>query len=633
MLILAIDLVGIHPFKQPKRIVLKPGMNTVLGPNGSGKSMACGALSVLLMNTPPHHMALIGNMASQVAITFQGKDGGVYRIARDFRKADWLFSKMDAATQKFATPENEPEKILLWLRNMTGGLDEKERNLLFLIDRFRLPSQGRSAQTATLPLPEYFSAPIGSGPEIESDTLLPDLPPPGPEVKYQESESSKTQELQDLEKKLGAMEEEHDTLLQKQDQAKSIRNRIARWHELEEKRIKIEEAESHKYDYFVAEGPLDPNRLRDFEEGEKEKANDLITIEEERRLLQADLAVLQDTRRPQWKNPMLLSGGGIIVFSFLLPFIVTLSGPYRYLFLLGILGGSGLAAFGYYKIIRRMAVKRTLKNTLAKWNEKAQEIEKKFEEDHRAVLSYFAKTGTKDLTEFKGLQTAYATLIKKKEAAQIELARVLDGQSLETLEAQADQLEQEAMALSEKLKGLEEISREVYRLQEDLRKEDTDIGSLEATFFPDGGYGPAPLPGEDSFFSAVFSIKNKEGRPFQRGLMNQHALQIYRYFQNGSQEILQVKEDGAVYLGERPLNHLSPGIADQVFLSLALSALVQFSNLPFPLILDDPFSRLDSPSKSIAGKLLQQIAKQRQVILFSTEAPPAPNGGHISRLD
>ncbi len=632
MLILAIDLYGIHPFTQAKRIVLKPGMNTLLGPNGSGKTMVYQALAAVLMNSSPKGMALIDNKAAQAAITLQDKDGGVHRIARDFRKGEWLLSKMNPETQKFDSPQNDPEKISAWLQTMAGGLDAQARSLLFLIDRFRLPSYGAMPETGTLPLPENIASTNGWKPLSETDALLPNLQPPEPQKEQPTSGSDKTQALNDLEKQLEAMEEEHDTLLQKQDQAKSIRNRIEQWQEREHGRKQMAEAEAKKYKYFLTEGPLASSHLRDFEEGEKERNHLLSDIEEETDLVKGDLDLYQTTQGPIWKDPLMLSGIGLIVLSFLLPFIVTLSGLYRYLFLLGVLGGGSLSAFAYYKIIRRMAITRSLKNTLQALDEKRQVITEEFNKKNQIVFTYLEKTGAKDLVELRSLQTAFANLTHKKEANEKEITRILDGQTLETLDKQVEELEKDAAALSEKLKGLEEVSREVYRLQENLRKADTDYGSLEDTFFPDAGLELTSAQEEASFYSAIFSIKKDGSQAVQREQLNQNAGQVYRFFQTANQKPLQVKNDGTIYLGERSLYQLSTGMADQVFLSLALSTLVQFSGLPFPMLLDDPLAHLDRRSKAVVAKVLQQVSKQRQIILFSTDATPPPESGHTLNL-
>lgn len=139
MLLLAIDLYGIQPFKQPTRIALKPNLNIVTGANGAGKTAICRTLSALLLNGSPQKMTFIENHPAQAAVILQARDGGVYRIAADFLKGILNLSKLDPAG-KGTLIEKDREKIRIWLQKELDGLADEEVSSLFMIDRSRLPS-------------------------------------------------------------------------------------------------------------------------------------------------------------------------------------------------------------------------------------------------------------------------------------------------------------------------------------------------------------------------------------------------------------------------------------------------------------------------------------------------------------
>ena len=176
-------------------------------------------------------------------------------------------------------------------------------------------------------------------------------------------------------------------------------------------------------------------------------------------------------------------------------------------------------------------------------------------------------------------------------------------------------------------------SREVHRLKEDAREGNSELRSSDSSFFPNLGGAPTSENEGSSFFSSIFTIKKPGNFGFHREQLQENATQVYRYFLPEAREMIQVEESGAVSLGKTPLHHLSSGTADQVFLSLALSTLVQFSDVPFPLLLDDPFASLDSRSKEIAGKILKQVAKKHQVILFSNDTFSPSVADHCFHLN
>lgn len=619
MMLLAIDLYGIRPFEQPKRISLKPGFNTIVGKNGSGKSMIYQALSSVLMDTPPDRIAFFPDKPNQAAVTFQLKnDPGVYRIARDYKKGIWNLSKVDTATNKFASLENDRNKIFAWLSEKTGGLNEKGRGLLFLFDPRRLPSRIISSDSgAQLPLSDTLQADTAalglasfSGVEAPRTTEAAgqDQMPNG-----MKTEKEKT--LREAEQKLEAMTHMDDEMFQKRDEAIAFRKCISQVEELQEKIKRMEEVLTEKFSIFAAEGLISPKQIADFEAEEKVLAADFDRFEEEGQSIEAALILKKQAH--QRKDPVLFTGWIVIVLSFVLPFVIPLSGPFRYLFLAGVLFGSVLTALGYFRRMKRISAQTALEAQLLALDEKVRQREHQFEKTHAEVYTRIKKTASKNVSALKTQQEAYSSLRQKKESASARISEILDGKTVAELSKKAEKHDEAVRVLEEKLKSYQALSEEVYRLQEALRDAEADTTAQQDNTFSDlPGLAPVSRTPPSSFFSALLNIGENGTRP-NRERLAQDANILYRHFRPQNTQVIQLNANGEIGVGQIALHQLSPGVADQLYLSIALSALSQFSKIAFPLFLDDPFEALDPPSKAAAVKILKVIAKRRQIILFT----------------
>jgi uncharacterized protein YhaN len=76
----------------------------------------------------------------------------------------------------------------------------------------------------------------------------------------------------------------------------------------------------------------------------------------------------------------------------------------------------------------------------------------------------------------------------------------------------------------------------------------------------------------------------------------------------------------------RDSEYLSAGTLDLLYLAvrLAVCELALPEGEPCPLIIDDALVNLDETRYAQAIELLKQIARQRQVILFTCRQPEAP---------
>ncbi|GEM_PF-3566315 len=612
MILLAVDLYGIRPFAQAKRIVFKPGLNVVVGENGSGKTIIYQVLSSLLFNTPPARIAFFEDQTQQAAVTFQIRDATRYRIARDYKKEMWNLSKKESTGKQFTTLETDYDKISLWLKTNTGGLNEGERALLFMIDPFRLPSRlARGQGISKLPLPENLPPETRTGFGAENKTL----PPPQIPDAQRAERAEKEQALKDAQQKLDALAEIDDEMLRKRDEADEIKKRIREVEEIEKRLQGINKAETEKFSHFSSENLIKPEQMQNFEADEKKLADDFDTFETEGQGLEAALILKrQETQR---KDPLRIIGLLLITASFLLPFVISLSGPLRYVFLTGVLTGTALSGFAYFKRMKRTAAQNRLEANLHHLDERVRKREQQFEKTYAAIYAMMKKTGAKDLSELKSRQNAYSTLKQKKEAARAKIETLLAGETPESLREKAEQFDKQAETLREQLKDHQSLSEEVYRLQEVLRDTAPEAAAPDSAFSGLPDLDSLSQSGETSFFPTLLNMGENGTKPSRERLEHDAGI-LYRRFQPQNSAPIKVAENGEIRLGQHPLHHLSPGLADQVFLSLALSSLSQFSKIAFPFFLDAPFESLDPASREAAIKILKIIAKKRQVILFTT---------------
>ncbi len=618
MILLALDIYGIRPFEKAKRILFKPGLNAILGKNGTGKTMVYQALSTVFFNAPDNHIAFFEDQTHQVAVTFKSTDNKIYRIARDFKKGLWNLSKKETEGNKFTTIETAQNKISAWLNTSTGGLKENERALLFMLDAPRLPSRQLTRNTIKiLPLPEIATRPDSPGlPQTLAQTPA-QTPEPTSQAKATSDALRAQQEtaLETAQKKLDTLAEIDDEMFTQQDKATEIKKRMASISELENTIKRMQATEAEKFSLFSAASLIPPEQIAEFESDEKKLADNSETFEMEGQELEATLILKKQAL--QKRSPLMILGLLFVIGSFSLPFLLPLTGLFRYIFLGGVLLGSTLSGLAFLKRLRRTTAQNLLEEELSLLDERVRKSEQKFEKVHTTIYAMIKKTASKDLAGLKTQQSAYRNLQEKKEAARTQIDELLHGETPEALEEKTKDLEAEVETLREQLKGHQSLSEEVYRLQEALRDSEAKISTSDTTFSDFPGLDDPVQIEERSFFSGLLDIAENGTKPSRERLEHDAGI-LYRRFKPQNSDPIQIENNGEIKVGPTALHQLSPGLADQVFLSLVLSSLSQFSKIAFPIFLDEPFETLDPGSREAVMNILQVIAKKRQIILFTS---------------
>ncbi len=630
MLLLAIDLYGIEPFHKPTRIPIKPGLNIVTGSNGAGKTAIRRVLASLLLGEDLKGVRFVQDQPAQAAVILQARDKGTYRVTADYQKGIFNLSRIEPSGQKLLI-EKDRKKITEWVRDQSGGMREEDLSALFLIDRIQFPSfashlnesgENRSGTVSGLPdsapkRPDSFSA---STPENGREVLTPEI------------RAEKEKQVREIQSKLEEMAKCEEEMLNSRDLGSDLKRRLGQLRDLGLQENQLLEAETKKFSTLAGLETIRPDLIQQYEAAVTNKQNDLTQSEEQKEETQGQLAQMGET--DYFQDRQLRIGAAVMLGSFLLPIFFTLQGPFRYLFPIGVLAGTGLSLFSYLQLNRRIATKKMLERKLSSVNEKIHSVQRKFDKQYKEITDLLSKTGCKDVQEFKDRQRSYQQHLQRKREIVEKRETLLKGETVEAIEQRIQEVEAEVKTLEEKLQSYTGLTEELYRLEESLRSSSSPQES-HAIEMPDMGPVPTaagPAAASASFIPTAISIGMQKTPPLSLKQVEQQSNILYSLFKQTQNGTLHLKENGEIKMNDFGLDQVSSGTADQIFLSFLLATLDQFSNTAFPLVLDEPFSILASPSQETALELLRGASKRRQVILFTVHSLPSKSADHAVAL-
>jgi energy-coupling factor transporter ATP-binding protein EcfA2 len=621
MLLLAIDLYGIEPFHKPTRIPIKPGLNLVIGANGAGKTTIRRVLSSLLLGHDLKGVRFVENQPAQAAVILQGKDRGTYRITADYQKGIFNLSKLDPSGQKTLL-EKDRKKIIAWVCEQAGGMQEGDLYALFLIDRLQFPSAASQGNGSGPHRPELLSGTATSTYQ-EEESRQEILPP--------ELRVEKQKQIREIQQKLDEMAKVEEELLNVRDQVTQSKRRVNQLRDLDLEATQIQEADTKKYAAFAGIETVRPDLIKQYESAAQNKQTESTQLEEQKEEIQADLANIGET--DLFQDQKLRIGLVVTVCSFLLPLFVTLQGPFRYLFPIGVLSGIGLSLFAYLQLTGRATARKALEKKLAGVNEKSHSLQRKFDKEYKEITDLFSKIGCRDIQEFKDRQRAFQQHLQKKREMTEKREALLKGETVEEINLTIQEGEKQAKILEERFQSYSGLTEELYRLEESLRHSEP-IKEPQAIEMPDLGPMPTAMNSTPSlsFIPTALSIGKQRNPPLALQQVEQQTNILYALFKQTENGKLHLKEDGEVRINNFGMDQVSSGTADQIFLSFLLATLDQFSIIPFPLVLDEPFSILAPASQETALELLRGASKRRQIILFTVYPFPPKNTDHAVTL-
>lgn len=624
MLLLAIDLYGIEPFHKPTRIPIKSGLNVVTGPNGAGKTTVRRVLASLLLGEELKGVRFVQNQPAQAAIILQARDKGTYRITADYQKGIFNLSKLDPSGQKTLI-EKDRKKMTAWVCEQSGGLREEDLCSLFLLDRVQFPSVASQLNGSGSHRTDLVSSAASKkmqfpspAPENVEEALTPEM------------RAEKETQAKEIRKKLDEMAKCEEEMLSTRDQGSDLKRRLNQLRDLDGQWNQLIEAETKKFSAWAGMESIRTDLIKQYEAAVQNKQNELTQLEEQREETQSQLTQIGET--DFFKDRQLRIGAAVMLGSFLLPIFVTLHGPFRFLFPIGVMAGIGLSLFAYLQLNGRLSTKKTLDRKWAGMNEKIHSVQRKFEKEYKEVTDLLTKSGCKEVQEFKDRHRSYQQHLQRKQEISEKRESLLKGETIEAMEQRAQEIETAVKALEERLQGYTGLTEELYRLEEALRRSSSqDAPSIE---MPDLGPIPisAPSPSVSSFIPTAISIGKQNTPPLSIEQVEQQSNILYSLFKQPLHGKLHLSAEGEIKVNDLGLDQVSSGTADQIFLSLLLAILDQFSNATFPLVLDEPFSILAAASQETALDLLRGASKRRQILLFTVHSFPPKATDHAITL-
>ncbi|MFY9269708.1 MAG: hypothetical protein WAO55_08185, partial [Candidatus Manganitrophaceae bacterium] len=433
-----------------------------------------------------------------------------------------------------------------------------------------------------------------------------------PDERHAENE----RQLQEVRRKIDEVTRAEEALLNIRDTLSELKRRLSQLHDLDLQWNHLSETETKRFSGYAGMEAVRPETIRQYEEAFQNKQNELTNIEEKRQGVQAELGSIGET--DLFQDRFLRIGVGTTLVSFLLPVVITLYGPFRYLFPIGILGGTGLSFFAYLQANRKIDLKEKLEKELSSLTEKIHQIERKFEKGFNETTDLLAKTGCKEIQEFKDRLRNYHSHLQKKKEISEKRETLLKMETVEEIDRKMRDLENQAKEFERKLEEQSGLSEEAYRLEEVLRSSapSTDTSPID---MPD--LGPLPTTAIDTHPSGIgtilLSLKNGKTPPLSLESVEQQLNILFSIFKHPETGKIGLSENGDIKTDRFDINQISSGMSDQIFLSFLMATFDQFPDVVFPLILDEPLCRLAPSNQEAALELLRGAAKRKQIVLFT----------------
>jgi ABC-type Mn2+/Zn2+ transport system ATPase subunit len=587
-------LQGFKGIAESFTLQLKPGVNLVTGGNESGKSTLCeGILSALF--APPSSSAFLNWSHPETCriLLFFSTPRGRFRIAKDFVRHSVDLSTWDPAKSAFVSMTQDLTQATSLLAKELGGVDEAVYRTLFLLQPPR--------RSSIRPAPEVASAVQPSSAPTE-----PGVPP--------EKRKDRLQELKgflETHKKIREAELLLDSLRLQSDETRATLQGLTTQ---EEERQTIREAlERFEPLASLTTASLLP-QIAEYQKAIEKREGDARDIAQKIDEEQARMALIPST--PIYQHRLFLIGGGVLLASLVaaqfLPYVSA-----------GVLIGLGCIAGALVQFLTWSQNRDKIRKVLLGLEFQLKKgLDLRVSRQFQSLMDLLPRTGCQEVSEL-------ATKLRQRDALMEKLA-ALD-KKIAGLSAEAD-----SAALAERRKSLEEA---IQLAEEELRslgfvpepsEVQREIEELErGTASPQGSLlsskeGP-PQPA-DTLLPALERLLGGLSPSLVSAIETQASRLISHMTAGRYTHIHRTSEDG-LRLGlagnqeERPLVELSDGTQDQAMLAwhlALLTAIPQASSVP--LLLDDPFVRVDGERRKRLIPFLQSLARTHQVVLFSHEA-------------
>ncbi len=606
MIITECVLHGFKGFAEPFTLRLKSGVNLIVGGNESGKSTLCeGILSAIFAS--PFSSAFLNWSQPEVCriLLCFSTPRKRFRIVKDFIRHSADLSTWDPTTAKFLPTTQDPSRVADLLSKELGEVNEAMyRRLCVLQPPPRFPILSAAEPTPSVH-PPSGPIPPGSSPEKQKDRL-----------QQLRGYLQTYRNIQETELLLDSLRAQHN----------EIRASLQSLATLEEERRTVRVALERFQPLASLTTPsllpqiTEYRKVLENRDGEVKELE--IKIEEE----QAHLALIPAT--PFFRHRLFLIGGGLPILSFVaaqfLPFVGA-----------GIFIGLGcLAAALIQHLSWSQKRDKIWKGLLALEYQVEKGLELRTNRQFQSLLDLLPRTGCREVSELATNLRQRDTLREKLETLDRRIPELSAGTDPVALEAKKRQFEEAIQVAEGELASLGYVP-EPLGVQREIEQLERRTVSPGGSALPSREGTSQPM---DTLLISLEKLLGKLSPSLLSALEAQASRLITEITAGRYTHIRRTPQDGLrlVLAGsqeEPSLGEVSDGTQDQGMLAwhlALLTALPQASAVP--LLLDNPFLRVDGERRKRLLPFLQSLARTHQVILFSHEAWIPPEVAHIVPL-
>jgi len=598
---------GFKGFAEPFALHLKPGLNLVVGGNESGKSTLCEGILSALFASPMSSAYLNPSHpeACRLLLCFSTQRGR-FRIVKDFIRHSAVLSTWDPANAKFVPTTKDLSHIAELLSKELGGVSETVyRTLCVLQPPPRLPIP--VAPEASPPVPS------SSGP----------IPPGSPQEKQQQDRLQQLRGYLQTYRRIRETELLLDSLRTQYDESRASLQSLAALEE--ERRTTREALESFRPLASLATSSLLP-QITEYRKALETRDGEVRELEAKIEEEQARLALIPST--PLFQHRLFLIGGGLLLLSLVAGQFLPFVGAGVFLGL-GCIVASLIQYLGWSQ--KRDKIRKglvTLEHQMTKG------LELRISRQFQSLLDLLPRTGCQEVSELATRLQRRDALAEKLKRLDQKIAELSAGTDPIDLEGKKRRLEETIQVAEGELGSLGYVPEPA-----DVQRE---IDEIERGAVSRGG--PAPVSRErppqpvDTLLTTLERFLGGLSAPSLSAIEAQASTFISEITAGRYIQIRRTSEDGLRLVlrgnqGERPLHEAGDGTQDQAMLSWHLALLTVIPQLSaVPLLLDNPFLRVDGERRKRLLPILQTLARTHQVILLSQAAWIPSEAAHIVPL-
>jgi|GEM_PF-3022948 hypothetical protein len=619
MTLLELAVRGIRHFSGFTRVPLKPGLNTVWGGNQSGKTTLWQVLRQLLVPDRTLTATDDGRQWGHAALTFQGDDGHTYCLARHFSESSERLARHEDGEGFVAMnlPPGERGPV------DPQGADEPPLWSACLGGSPWMPST-RLRQGSQALGREQPPALALLGPEEDPEGAGTLQLVPVPDADRQAAAERRLEALGHIERVAREAEDREAELASCYDRRALLRTRLDALSKLERERADTE-AELAELEPAATAADEVALAARGYLEARAGSRVEQHRLEADLGDLTLDLEAVPRvrlSRQPALYGAVLLGGAGALCQQ------AVGWEPVTY----AVLGaGTLLAGFVAYRAAAASQQRRGLEQRIAVLRADHAAVAERVERDHAATLDAVHATGAASVDAFLGRRERHRVLTAKRERLEAAARDLLEGDPPEALHEEIARVEAWITELEDTLTGLRVSGADA----EAARREQASVRHA---------LRPEAVAAEAAAGVDVSIEPHLEAEPALRGALDQRresycarAGDYLARFTGG--EFTRLTVNGSY----RPTLHTErdsnssgrpgAGMVDLIYLAQYLAMIETLDPTGrFPLVLDEPFLNLDPERRTLLYDSLRELARQRQVVIFTCQQFLTSPGDHLVRL-